>query len=352
MKAVISLFLKPTDYPKQMDSTDYPEQMHTTYSSAIYTTVTPVTGSLVVILNIIELVCISKLQKRSRKIIKSFTYITSLCVSDIMVGLVMIALKCMHPFMETSLKGDAVAIEMYEIVRFVLLRLSMMISVFNLLALTYDRYAAITNPFVHRQRGRTFSTVIVVLVWLVSVLCVVSVYCVSRFKLGHVEMHNNLVFPVSSYLTTVVFIACYAVIYMRIRRHDKERRRWLTTDIMTIKNNNNSKSGKKLHQIKVFQKPDGFQRRFLRLAVTTVSVFCLTWLPLATCYVMKADGCSCGGKNVESTLFLLAFSNSLINPFVYFVYNRRNVFKFITKRVSTRLNLAGKLDTRKYLTSF
>ena len=99
------------------------------YSYAIYTTVTPITGALVVIMNIIEIVCIWKLQKRSRKINKSFIYITSLCLSDIMVGLVMITLKSMHPFLKTSLKGDPAASEIYNIIRFAFLRLSMMISV-------------------------------------------------------------------------------------------------------------------------------------------------------------------------------------------------------------------------------
>ena len=78
------------------------------YSDAIYTTVTPILGGIVVVLNSLELFMIMKMQKKKRsKITNSFIFITNLCVSDIMVGVVMIILKSMDPYMKTDLKVSA-----------------------------------------------------------------------------------------------------------------------------------------------------------------------------------------------------------------------------------------------------
>jgi len=127
------------------------------YSNAIYTTVTPVIGGIAVILNIIELILIYKTQRRKRNsVTKSFIYLSNLCLSDIIVGLVMITLKSMDPFMKTDLKDDELAKEFYSILKHVFIRLSMFISIFNLLALTFDRYLAVTNPLQHRKRGKSF----------------------------------------------------------------------------------------------------------------------------------------------------------------------------------------------------
>ena len=130
------------------------------YSDAIYTTVTPVIGGITVILNVIELVLIYKLQRQKRNkkaATKSFIYLVNLSVSDVIVGLVMIVLKSMDPFMKTDLKNDELATEFYSILKHVFIRLTMFISIFNLLALTFDRYLAITNPLQHMKRGKSFT---------------------------------------------------------------------------------------------------------------------------------------------------------------------------------------------------
>ena len=102
------------------------------YSDAIYTTVTPILGGVVIILNILELVFIFRLQKKKRaKITKSFIYIINLCISDVMVGIVMVILKSMDPYMKTDLKNDELSKEFYGILKHVFIRLSLFISIFN-----------------------------------------------------------------------------------------------------------------------------------------------------------------------------------------------------------------------------
>lgn len=113
------------------------------------------------------------------------------------------------------LKQDAK--EFYSILKHVFIRLSMFISIFNLLALTFDRYLAITAPLKHRKRGRSFTYKVILGVWFFSVGCVTLIYCISRYKLSNVEKYNNMVFPISSYTTFAVFIFCYTLIYRTVR---------------------------------------------------------------------------------------------------------------------------------------
>ena len=194
-------------------------KMSSLYSEIIYTTVTPIIGVIVVILNITELFFIVKLERRKRtaRFTKSFIYITNLCISDVIVGIVMIVLKSMDPYMKTDLKNSEEAKELYNILKHVFIRVSMFVSIFNLLALTFDRYLAITFPLMHRRLGRSFTYKIILGVWFSSVVCVTLVYCIARFKLSDVDRYNNLVFPISSYATTVVFIFSYSLIFKTVR---------------------------------------------------------------------------------------------------------------------------------------
>ena len=193
------------------------------YSMAIYTTVTPSLGGVVIVLNIVEIILL--LRKSRRNMTMALTYILSLSISDLMVGIVMIILKSMDPFMKTTFKGNVVAKESYDILKHCFIRLSLFVSIFNLMALTFDRVVAIVKPFLHRKLSRSFSTKVCILVWITSVTCVAIVYCVSRFHLSDVERYNNLVFPISTYTTTAVFIVCYAMIYREIRASRTNRRK-------------------------------------------------------------------------------------------------------------------------------
>uniref|UniRef100_A0A7M5WM37 G-protein coupled receptors family 1 profile domain-containing protein n=2 Tax=Clytia hemisphaerica TaxID=252671 RepID=A0A7M5WM37_9CNID len=298
------------------------------YSDAIYTTVTPILGGVVVILNSLELFMIMKMQKKKRsKVTNSFIFITNLCVSDIMVGIVMIILKSMDPYMKTDLKDDNTAKEFYGILKHVFIRLSLFISIFNLLALTLDRYLAITGPLKHRKRGKSFVYKMIAAVWFFSLACVILIYCISRFELSNVEKYNNMVFPISSYTTSVVFVFCYSFIYKVVRDSStKDIARSKSTYVKSRKRSSTSTS----EQTEKDQKsPIKQEIKLLRLAILTVGVFCICWLPFSTCNLLIAAGRSCGGKDVERTLFTLAFFNSVLNPIVYFLNNLKYVKEFI-----------------------
>ena len=71
--------------------------------------------------------------------------------------------------------------------------------------------------------------------------------------------------------------------------------------------------------------------RFLKLALKTVAVFMLCWIPFSTCSVHMAIAKIFGGRSVEYSSFTLAFLNSVINPFIYFSHVQNAVSQQMRK---------------------
>lgn len=193
--------------------------MSPTYRAFLYEIVTPVMAALIVVLNIMEMYLIMR-QKGRRRGVGSI-YIMNLCTSDIFVGIAMIVLKVMTQFQKTSLKNDVVAKEIYNIMRYCVIRISLFVSVFNLSALTIDRLFAIKFPFTHRKQGKTFALKICCAVWVISIALCTLVYSVTRFYFQNIARYNNLVFPIATYSASVVFIISYGVIFMEMRKSTK-----------------------------------------------------------------------------------------------------------------------------------
>ena len=171
-------------------------------------------GGLIIVLNIIEIGCILRQGRTQRP---GTIYILNLAISVVVVGLMMVILKIIYPFMVTDLKYDMIAKEIYNIIQYCLLRISMFVSVFNLLVLPVDRVWAISRPFSHRKKTASFAIKVCLLVWLLSIIYVTSIFCMVRFYGGNFERYHNLVLPVATYLTTFAFAVCYLVIFREIR---------------------------------------------------------------------------------------------------------------------------------------
>ena len=327
---------------------------YSTYSNIIFDYVTPAIAGAVVFANTVELLLI--MLPKKRKITLGIIYILNLCISDIMVGLFMIILKSMNPFMRTTLKGNIFAKEAFSIMQHVFIRLSLFISVFNSIALTVDRVIAITKPFVHRQYGKMRAIKICVGVWALSLVCVITIYCVSRFSLNNVTRFNNVVFPFSCYIATTVFIICYLKIFIGMRNHNQAMRKHVSKsgdargvenhldDVHLEFNNPNEKSQPSIQKVKATN--DEYRKRELKilaLALKSVVAFVVCWFPYSTCNLIIAAGQkSCGGKDVQRTFFTIAFLNSLINPIIYFGHGKKAVSKVFKKlRGLSRSNHAG-----------
>ena len=62
----------------------------------------------------------------------------------------------------------------------------------------------------------------------------------------------------------------------------------------------------------------------MRLALKTVAVFLVCWLPISILTIAKSSSIKINPK-LDSTFFTFAFANSLINPFIYFAHMRRAI---------------------------
>ena len=162
------------------------------YRRILYTTVSPVIGALVVIFNLLELFTIYKLNRKSQRTTLYVIYLSSLSASDFTAGLIMIILKSMDPFMKTTLNHDTVAKEIYGILRHVFVRFSLFNSIFNLMALTFDRFIAIKKPLHHKKMNERFAVKVCVLNWVLSLVFVTLMYCISRFYLNDIDRYVNL----------------------------------------------------------------------------------------------------------------------------------------------------------------
>lgn len=161
------------------------------FFNVMYKYFTPTIGGVSIPFNLLQLIAIFKFTKRGRMPLY-MVYVASLSASDLGFGLFMVVLKSMDPFMDTTLKHNIVANEVYEILRNVLLRFSLFASIFNLLALTFDRFMAIKYPLTHMKFGKSFAVKTCVLIWILSFACVVAYYCITRFHLENISRYANI----------------------------------------------------------------------------------------------------------------------------------------------------------------
>ncbi|XP_066925856.1 melatonin receptor type 1C-like [Clytia hemisphaerica] len=194
---------------------------NTTYSNLLYTTISPIIGTLVVILNSIEYFCIRRIEKLERSQSTNILYIKSLCISDILAGVFMIILKSMNPFMDNQLKGNKAAEEIYLILRLVFIRFSLFSSIFNLTAMTLDRYTSIFWAIQRRNQRKSFVYKIILGTWVFSLMAVLIIYCIHRWGIEPGNSLMSLVFPISSYPVTLIYLFCYTKIYLWIRNRSR-----------------------------------------------------------------------------------------------------------------------------------
>ena len=178
----------------------------------LYQYVTTGIGVLVAVFNSLMIVYI-----RYANIYKSnpigYVYITNMAVTDLLVGLTMVSLKSMHPHIDTKFTGPPFAQELYHILRFCLLRFSLLTSVLNLTALTLDRFCAIRFPFLVARLNKRFHVKICIWIWMVSFVITSAFYAITRFHFQNMEKYKDTLFPIATFPATVLFVMCYGYIF-------------------------------------------------------------------------------------------------------------------------------------------
>ena len=75
------------------------------------------------------------------------------------------------------------------------------------------------------------------------------------------------------------------------------------------------------------------ERRIINLAIGIVLVFGLCWTPVSIISLLEIAHVEVDGGLVNM-LYILAFINSLLNPFVYFAYIRKRICTFIRSKLN------------------
>ncbi|CAB3244170.1 unnamed protein product [Arctia plantaginis] len=141
--------------------------------------------------------------------------------------------------------------------------------------------------------------------------------CVSfgAFSSDQQEVVYNIFCLCAMYfLPLIVITVCYVCIFCEIHRSSKE------LDEKCIHHNNVGPVRLRRSDRRVLERA---RRRTLRMTVTIVAAFALCWLPYVTItmwYMIDRKSATRVSPRVQDLLFVMAVSNSCMNPLVYGSY--------------------------------
>ena len=296
----------------------------------------PVVAALACLLNFPEIIFLVQRYRRTSKARSEhgtvpIILLISLAASDFLVGFTVILIKVLRRLLiEGTVPPSDTSDQVYKVLNFLFLRLSLLTSVLCLLALTLDRFLAIRRPIVYRTRIRTRHGIIAVLVtWFSSSLIISVHYYFSIF--GGIEelKYRLLVFPVTIFPACVAFAVFYIMMLHSISVQARE----------TIRISANKT---KSYQRYVLER----ELKVSRFAATVVCVFMICWLPLAFTGLVMLCGVTFD-TSLTNLVFFLAFVNSVIDPIIYFAF--KDGFCLHFKRfVSTCFRWTNALRDRNY----
>ena len=187
-----------------------------TYRNILYKYVTTVLGVFIIIFNGVKIYVIYR-RKNHQSL--GIIYITNLAFSDFMVGVTMVILKSMDPFMRTALADNEPAKGIYRFLRFFCIRLALFTSIFSLTAITINQLWGVIKPLSHRKLTKKTAYKTCVLIWVVSVLLVTPLYLLTQFIEGDFNTNVNLIFPVGTILGMLIFFISYSLILRKLKQN-------------------------------------------------------------------------------------------------------------------------------------
>ena len=294
----------------------------------IFNYVSPVLALIILVLNSAEIYFIS--QQKVRIKYSAIAYICNLAISDIFVGAAVATVKIFYYVWKSNYSHTVWLLLLVS--RYYLLRVSLFASVFNLMTMTLLRWLAIRYPMKHRSFIRKYTTKMCVLIWALSFLVVTCLYCGLYFKLDSAQLdrYEVIIFPIIVYPTSALFI--YSYYHMRkllIRKQEKFSQR--KTHKLSYHVRKDYRNNTKKHS---------FEDRVHAFSIRSTIAFIICWMPLSTYGLAKFFNASDGWKNMrdlEFSLFTLAFINSVIDPILYFLSTHTRMMRQCNGRVSPGL---------------
>ena len=331
-------------------------------SEIVYKYIGPCTVPFIILLNVFELVSIRKSSKKY--IFNPYNvFMNNLSISDLIVG---ISLLLLHVCKAIQIKLFKDNIAMNIISDFFIhcsLRISLCSSVFFLSAVTISRLRIVTKPFSTRKISRISAHKISVGLWFVSIVIVIPEFILYTVSRKFNTRYRRLLYPIMTYPATVLFCYCYHAIHTKLLKNEKRmanykrrsRRNHMQMDQSSLDGSipmydkNQEAVGISMVSIDVLQKPrgrNGFLNmlnfpvirssglrekcRFAKIAISTVVGFVICWIPHSTFVIIQASGIIDRWKyviDVKACLDVLLCWNSILNPIIYLLYNRKCIKK-------------------------
>lgn len=229
-----------SEYPEESNEDIIHESVPLTTSSSnrykalnsiVDGSVVPCIGCLIVIFNITVIYYMVRYRRRQHNPIAT-VYMLNMVIGDLFVGVVIITLKIVDLVL---IQHDThLSVYDYMFFRSSALRLALFISILNLIPLTLDRVWAVKWPISHRQSKRKTAVRICLAVWILSFAFVLFLYLFYYFKDLDRSGINNLLFPLATYPTALIFIACYIAIFKELRNSRRYRERTGSRSVSTM----------------------------------------------------------------------------------------------------------------------
>lgn len=268
---------------------------------------------------------------------RSYMLIANLAVSDLLVGLIYLPYDILYWNFKWIRQRKAMCI-----LKFVLQHEFVGASVFNLLVISIDRYAAITYPLWRLQLSTKWTKIAIMVSWLAStVIAVVPFATVNSYDASNNctfrwSMNFPIEYEISTFSVYMLAIIISFVLYSLVARR--------TFGILK-RNEQKGHNSPSVNQYSFRRLISSYETT--KIMILVLGVFVLCWLPYGVAvtvdYIAPLGPI---GKTAKFIGGMLALLNSALNWIIFGVKNKniRKSFKIIfckKKYTERQLNRAG-----------
>ena len=265
--------------------------------TVLFDILSPINASLIIILNIMEIILIYKMKMVQRKI--STVFILNLAISDLLLGLTTVLIMVLS----FKFRQDSVQIASY--LRNSLIQITLMVSVLTNNILTTERFLAVKHPHVYKRITKVQRRNICLLVWFLAIGVILCFFFsgsqdfISRYHEQFIILSSIIV------LSLPWPIISYTVIRRIFKRRFSQKR-------------GHSLPSNATPRYATFT--DG--QRFLVLCLRSFIIFVICWLPYAAFGFFIFIKRDISQKSewlfpLQYLVHLAAFINSVLNPILY-----------------------------------
>ena len=298
--------------------------------------VSPILGILIFFINAIQILFIlhTNNTRGRRRLSIPLVFILNLSISDFLVGLTELLIKTMFWIGSNhhSFKNKAYR-DIYQYLLFVFLRISLLVSVLNLIAITIDRLFCVVRPIQYRTKASRSSAVIVcITLWTISLITMSSYYYgMKNLTDNYTSWRMDLLFfPLVTLPTFPLLSTVYAFIWCRVRKANKT-----FSGGEQFQGSATTRDGRQ-HQTRSVNGRRRQEHSLLILAFAVVIAFLVCWLPISIYSLLKIFEVKIIAFDLDNIMFVVAMSNSVLNPLLYFHSIRRRIGRLIKQAISIR----------------